>query len=291
MSTANPTAPGEKQTPPQDETTRPRAARSADDASIDGRAIADFVGRHGPPAFEPVTIVIPAYGEAANIEGVLGEIPPELCGLAVSALVVVDGEHPSDERGSTDRRVVAAGHHVAVAPVNRGQGAALRLGYRLAREGGARYIVSLDADGQWVPAEIPRLLAPIIAGEADFVSGSRRLGHTEMSDRMRNTGVDVFAKLITILTGTRITDPANGLRAMRAELTADVPLTEPQYQASELMVGAIMRGWRVAERPNTMRVRSSGESKKQTNVLYGVQFVRVILKTRVRAGRGRRPRR
>jgi glycosyltransferase involved in cell wall biosynthesis len=255
---------------------------SVDTTQIDDATVADFLARHGTPSFGPVTIVIPSYGEAANIEAVLGEIPGEILGLATSALVVVDGRHPDEEEGATARRVEAAGHFVAVAPVNRGQGAALRVAYRIAREGGARFIVSLDADGQYDATEIPSLLEPILAGEADFVSGSRRLGSTEHYDAVRNAGVDVYARIISILTRHKITDPANGLRAMRAELTADVPLTEPQYQASELEVGAIMRGWRVTERPNTMRRRGSGKSKKQRNLLYAFHFGRVVTKTWLR---------
>jgi hypothetical protein len=262
---------------------RPADTRlAAEDVAIDDATVADFVGRHGLPSFGPVTIVIPSYGEAANIERVLAEVPKEMHGMATSAVVVVDGRHPDEEEGATARRVETAGHFVAVAPVNRGQGGALRVAYRLAREGGARYIVSLDADGQYDPREIPRLLEPILAGEADFVSGSRRLGTTEHYDAVRNAGVDVYAWVITILTLHRITDPANGLRAMRAELTADVPLTEPQYQASELEVGAIMRGWRVTERANTMRRRGSGKSKKQHNLMYALQFGRVVTKTWLR---------
>jgi hypothetical protein len=281
---------------PRSATTAPPAIRDGADApslsldrhldpealAVDDATVADFVARHGRPSFGPVAIVIPSYGEANNIERVLSEIPKEIDGMETSAVVVVDGRHPKEEEGATATRVVAAGHHVAVAPVNRGQGAALRVAYRLAREGGASYIVSLDADGQYDPSEIPSLLEPILAGAADFVSGSRRLGSTEHYDALRNAGVDVYARVISILTRHKITDPANGLRAMRAELTADVPLTEPQYQASELEVGAIMRGWRVTERPNTMRRRGSGKSKKQHNVLYALQFGRVVTKTWLR---------
>jgi Glycosyl transferase family 2 len=261
---------------------RGRRQLSDEDVRIDDATVADFVARHGQPSFEPVTVVIPSYGEAANIEGVLAEIPEEMLGLGTSALVVVDGRHPSEEEGATARRVTAAGQFVAVAPVNRGQGAALRVGYRLAREGGARYIVSLDADGQYDAHEIPRLLEPIVNGEADFVSGSRRLGSTEHYDAVRNAGVDFYARYISFLTRHKITDPANGLRAMRAELTGDVPLTEPQYQASELEVGAITRGWRVTERANTMRRRMSGKSKKQHNLMYAVHFGRVVTRTWLR---------
>jgi glycosyltransferase involved in cell wall biosynthesis len=263
---------------------------------LDNATVADFEARHGAPMFEPVTVVIPSYGEAANIERVLAEIPEQILRMRTSALVVVDGRHPDEEEGATARRVESSGHYVAVSPTNRGQGAALRVAYRIAREHGARFIVSLDADGQYDATEIPRLLEPIVAGEADFVSGSRRLGSTEHYDRVRNAGVDVFALIISILTRQKITDPANGLRAMRAELTADVLLSEPQYQASELEVGAIMRGWRVTERPNSMRRRSSGKSKKQHNLMYALQFGRVVGKTWLRglgpeARRARRARR
>lgn len=269
-----------RSTAPEPGRGRPRL--SDEDQRIDDATVADFVARHGQPSFHPVTVVIPSYGEAANITRVLDEIPSEMLGLGVSALVVVDGRHPDEEEGATARRVESTGHHVAVAPVNRGQGAALRVAYRLAREGGARYIVSLDADGQYDAHEIPSLLEPIVGDQADFVSGSRRLGSTEHYDAVRNAGVDFYARYISILTRHKITDPANGLRAMRAELTGDVPLTEPQYQASELEVGAITRGWRVTERANTMRRRSSGKSKKQHNIFYALQFGRVVTKTWLR---------
>jgi GNAT superfamily N-acetyltransferase len=286
--TTSPSAPGGLRAP--------NNRLTAEASAIDDATVADFVARHGRPAFGPVVVVIPSYGEAANIERVLAEIPGEILGMQTSAVVVVDGRHPDEEEGATAARVEGAGHHVAVAPVNRGQGAALRVAYRIAREGGARYVVSLDADGQYDPSEIAGLLEPIVSGDADFVSGSRRLGSTEHYDAVRNAGVDVYARYISILTRHKITDPANGLRAMRAELTADVPLTEPQYQASELEVGAIMRGWRVTERPNTMRRRGSGKSKKQHNVLYALQFGRVVTKTWLRglgsdARRARRARR
>ena len=99
-------------------------------------------------------------------------------------------------------------------------------------------------------------------GEADFVNGSRRLGRTYSTDPVRNLGVVVFGTLVTVLTGVRITDPANGLRAMRAEITEVVPLHQPQYQTSELLITTIAHGFRVKEVPATMHERRSGGSKK-----------------------------
>ena len=120
----------------------------------------------------------------------------------------------------------------------------------------------MDADGQFDPRELPDLVAPLVAGEADFVNGSRRLGRTETTDVVRKTGVVVFGALITVLTRVRITDPANGLRAFRAEVTETVPLHQTQYQTSELLIGAIAHGFRVKEVPATMYARHAGVSKK-----------------------------
>jgi glycosyltransferase involved in cell wall biosynthesis len=166
----------------------------------------------------------------------------------------------------------AAGAMLCDVPVNRGQGAALRLGYRLAREGNASYIVTTDADGQYNPAEMSVVLAPVVAGEADFVTGSRRLGSQETKDMVRRTGVRFFASTISLLTGQKISDTTFGLRAMRAEVTGAVELSQPQYQASELLIGVITHGYKVAEVPATIHRRRVGESKKGQNPLYGLHL-------------------
>jgi hypothetical protein len=69
---------------------------------------------------------------------------------------------------------------------------------------------------------------------------------------------------------------------MRAEITATVRQTQPEYQTSELLIGAILQGYRVAEVPTVMRVRRAGRSKKGHNLLYGLRYARVILRTYVR---------
>ena len=116
-------------------------------------------------------------------------------------------------------------------------------------------IVTIDADGQYEADEIGRVIQPILDGNADFVSGSRRLGSELTTDATRHAGVIVFGALISVLVRHRVTDPACGLRAMRAEVTAAVVLEQPQYQASELMISAALHGYRLAEVPTTMRDR------------------------------------
>jgi glycosyltransferase involved in cell wall biosynthesis len=165
--------------------------------------------------------------------------------------------------------------------VNRGQGAALRLGYWLARARGAQVIATIDADGQYEPDELARVIEPILSGRADFVSGSRRLGTELTTDPVRHLGVLVFGALFSLAVKHRVTDPACGLRAMRPELTAAVTLEQPQYQASELMISAALNGFRLAEVPTTMRDRGShaGHTKKDGNLRYGLRFARAAFHT------------
>jgi hypothetical protein len=110
------------------------------------------------------------------------------------------------------------------------------------------------------------------------------LGHQQTRDRVRRTGVHVFAWLATLLTGQRCTDTSFGMRAMRAEVTAAVTLNQPQYQSSELLLGVLAHGFRVVEVPGTMNVRSAGTTKKGRNLVYGRRYARAMTGTWLREG-------
>jgi len=262
---------------------RGRRGRATDRRQIDehdAAASTSFRGRYGDQVLAPVTVVIAAYNEASGLGAVLDELPATVAGLAVDVLVIDDGS--SD---GTAEAVQAHPRPLLVAPgVNRGQGAALRLGYRIAREHGAQFIITTDADGQYDPADLEVVLAPILDGSADFVTGSRRLGGQETRDRVRRLGVHVFAWTVSVLTGHWATDTSFGLRAMRAGITADITLNQPQYQSSELLIGVLSHGFRVREVPGRMRVRATGASKKGGNVFYGSRYARVVLGTWWREG-------
>jgi len=156
---------------------------------------------------------------------------------------------------------------------------ALRLGYQLAAEHGAKYVVTVDADGQDEPGAIPDLLAPLVSGEADFVIASRRLGTDETTDPMRRAGAVVFSAVINRLIGQHLTDTSNGLRALRIEVLEDVTLEQDQYQTAELIISAAARGWRLAEVPVVRHPRTSGTSKKGRNALFAYRYARVIART------------
>jgi glycosyltransferase involved in cell wall biosynthesis len=251
-----------------------------DTAAVTGAALRAFGSAYPDLKLQPLVVVIAAYNEADNIGAVLDEVPQQIADVPVSLLVIDDG--------STDATTEVAEWHgalVCTLSANRGHGVALRLGYRIAREGGAEYIATLDGDGQWDPADLPAMVRLMQSGEADFVLGSRQLGQTENTDALRNLGVKFFATVISALTRTHITDTSSGLRLMRADLTGTVTQTQPQYQTSELLIGALLQDYRVAEVPTVMRQRMSGTSKKGRNFAYGLRYARVITQTYLRERR------
>jgi glycosyltransferase involved in cell wall biosynthesis len=246
----------------------------------------EFDERYGTRPFGPVVALITAYQEERNIGDVLKAMPDYAGDLEVTTLVVVDGG--TDATAQVARE---AGVYTCVLPVNLGQGAALRLGYALASERGARYVVTIDADGQNDPGELEGMIQPLLDGEADFVVASRRLGVDQTTDRLRRAGVRVYASAINAIIGQRLTDSSNGYRAFRMELLDDIRphLIQDQYQTAEVIITAGRRGWRITERPTVWHPRASGTSKKGGNVFFGIQYAKVIARTWIRTlGRPRR---
>jgi glycosyltransferase involved in cell wall biosynthesis len=246
------------------------------------QALSEFDQRFPDADLGPVVALLCAYNEADNIGDVLKSMPEEACGLRVTPLVVVDG---GDD--GTDRVALESGAPTVVLPVNLGHGVALWVGYQLCIDRGVRYVVTLDADGQNDPAELPGLLQPLVDDEADFVVASRRLGVDQTSDEIRRAGVRVFATVINLLTGASLTDTSNGYRALRTAMLADLvgQLVQEQYQTAELLIAALSRGWRVAERPTVWRPRASGTTKKGANALFGFRYGSVVLESWLRARR------
>jgi glycosyltransferase involved in cell wall biosynthesis len=258
-------------------------------AEVRAAALKDFRARHESLKLAPTVAVIAALNEQDSLGVVLDAIPESACGLTIDTLVIDDGSTDDTSKVALSRE----GVYLARLERNCGHGVALRLGYQLASEFGAQFVVTLDADMQWDPVEIPVVLEPLVQDEADFVIGSRVLGTAETDDSVRHLGVTVFARLVSMLTRTQVTDTSSGFRAMRVELTQVVPQVQVQYQTSELLIGAIYHGYRIAERPITMHKRLAGESKKGHNVFYAGRYARVIFATwgreRARARRAARP--
>jgi hypothetical protein len=230
-----------------------------------------------PELMGTAAVVIPAYNEAENLPSVLSEMPEEVGGLRVQPIVIADG--CTDETENTARNLGAT---VIRRDLRRGSGAAVRLGYKAALEGGARIIVTLDADGQHDPGEMEQLVKPILSEDVDMVQGSRILGQFEVESKARKHGVRVFAWLLTLLGGSRITDPSTGYRAMTASALRRLDLRQDQFYVSELILDASRKGMNVVEVPITIRARASGTSKKPTTLRYAWGFSKAIMRTWLR---------
>ncbi len=222
----------------------------------------------------PVVVVLPAYNEAENISAVLTDMPSEVCGMQLAPLLIDDGSEDNTLQIARD-----FGAYSVRSPIRRGGGAALRIGFAIACQRGAKYIVTMDADGQHQPHEIEKLLQPLVDGDFDFIIGSRILGEREKDSAVRYAGIHVFNAIIRFLTPVRVTDCSSGFRALSTEALSRLTLRQDQFHTSEFIIEAAKRGIRIGEAPVLIKRRLTGESKKGKNWSYGLAFARTVLKT------------
>src|SRR3954453_6352145 len=195
--------------------------------------------------------VIPALDE----EGKIGRLVARFGADDVSRIVVVDD-------GSTDKTAEearAAGAHVISHPVNKGVGAAIRTGIDYAVDHDSDGVTVMGGDDQDHPSDLQQLIAPIAAGEADFVQGSRRLDGRRTVDMpfFRRLTTKLYSLAFRIATGFASTDATNGFRAFRTEIARDerIRLHQDWLDTYELepylFYQAIRCGYKVREAPVT----------------------------------------
>lgn len=261
-----------------------REAKSRSGQIVTGLAVRAYEERY-KESLEPeqgngrktVMVIVPAYNEAGGVRGVLRRIPKTILGHEVKIVVVDDGS-----TDGTEAAALAEGFPVVKHVVNRGQGDALRTGFKIAILEGADVAINLDADGQYQPEEMELLMRPILDDEADYVHGSRFLGHYEEAGSVRHVGVVFFSRLMSILTRTKITDCTNGFRAIRGSMLHKLDLREESFSANELILEGLRNKLRFKEVPVTMLKRTEGETKKPPKLRYPLGVFRVIIQTWLR---------
>ncbi len=225
-------------------------------------------------ADKEIMVIIPAYNEADNLKELLKRVPRTIREKKIGVLVVDDGS-----ADTTKDVVTQAGHLVVQNKINRGQGAASRLGYDVLLRNNIQIGVTMDADNQHLPEEIEKVVAPILNNEYDLVIGSRILGESFQSSMMRDTGINLFTKTINFITGIKLTDCSSGFRAFNVPKMSLLNLREDQFQTAEVIVEAVKKGLRIGEVPITIVKRKHGASKKGRDIKYGLFFAKTILKS------------
>ena len=226
-----------------------------------------------------VDVVIPALNEEASLPLVLAALPRP----PVRRVVVADN-------GSLDgtARVAREGGAVVVPAARRGYGSACLAGLaELRRHDPPDVVVFVDADFSDHPEELPRLVAPIVAGAADLVIGSRVLGEREPGALLpqARAGNLVACLLIRLLYGHRYTD-LGPFRAVRWDALERLGMADPNFGwTAEMQVKALRHGLRVAEVPVSYRKRV-GVSKITGTIAGTVRAGYKILWTVLRYSRG-----
>jgi glycosyltransferase involved in cell wall biosynthesis len=199
--------------------------------------------------------IVPALNEEVTVGRVIDEIRAFDPGFAI---VVVDD-------GSTDRTAGVAvdrGAHVLRLPFNLGIGGAMQTGFRFAFEQGYDIAVQIDGDGQHDPSQLPKILAPVLAGEADLCVGSRFTGQgAYRSSFLRRIGIKIFASIVSAVVGQKVTDTTSGFRAVNSKgialFASDYPHDYPEVEATVMCVKHKLR---LKEVPVEMRERGGGAS-------------------------------
>jgi glycosyltransferase involved in cell wall biosynthesis len=209
-----------------------------------------------PPPRKRCIVIVPALNEAATVGRVIQEIrevDPDF-----TVVVVDDG---SDD--GTGAVAEAAGASLLRLPFNLGIGGAVQTGYRFALANGFDLAVQVDADGQHDPSQLPLIIAPVLAGEADIVIGSRYAGlGTYRARGVRRLGQRIFARVVSLVVREPLTDTSSSFRALNRRslslFAADYPHGFLETVEATVLAGKYRL--RMKEVPVAMRERELGRS-------------------------------
>jgi glycosyltransferase involved in cell wall biosynthesis len=223
-----------------------------------------------------ISVIIPVFNEGPTIGSVIERVKKAIEGMQFPYEILVIDDCSTDNSLEISRskkvRVYQLKKHM-------GKGYALRLGFREAK---GEIVVTLDSDGSHNPYELPKLLDPILNGEADLVIGSRFLNEKNVfHNELNKIGVQLFNFFVRMLTEKATTDSQSGYRVIRSAILRELNLVSNGYEIeSEMLIKVLKNGHRVKEVPIRFEQRTYGKSKLDP-FKDGVKIFKSILAARM----------
>lgn len=225
---------------------------------------------------DKIFCIIPAYNEENNISSVIKSVKKY-----VDKVIVVDD-------GSSDQTAMIAQAEKAIVLrhiINRGQGAALETGDQYARKKFSDIVVHFDADGQFNPDEIDKVIAPIKKGKADIVFGSRFLGQANNMPFMKKNIIFPIARIISkLFWRANLSDPQSGFRAFNKTVLNRLQIeNDGSAHCSEIIIKAFAFGAAIKEVPITVTYNNFGQSVfgGKGRGMGGIQIIKDLIISKI----------
>lgn len=224
-----------------------------------------------------IIITIPAYNEEDTIGNVISEIKQVMDKTKYDYKIMVVNDGSVDNTANVAK---TSGALLYSHPYNYGLAETFRTEIEKALENNAEIVVHIDADGQYRPEEIPKLIEPIENKEADLVLGSRFMGTIEKMQVIKKLGNIAFSKVVSQISGIKITDGQTGFRAFTREVAEKITIISTHTYTQEQIIKAVRNKFKVKEVPVYFAKRESGKSRLMSNpvefaVRAGVNLLRV----------------
>ena len=221
-----------------------------------------------------IVVMIPALNEEKTIADVISRIAKVFGENSYRYEIVVIDDGSTDK---TSRIAREAGGDVVEHFWNRGLAEVMKTGLGEALRRNADVVVNIDADGQYRPEEIPRLIGPILDGKADMVLGSRFTGNIEYMPLIKWLGNRFFTWLLVMVTGFPFTDTQTGFRALTHDAARRIVIHSRYTYTQEMLIHATEAGLRIIEVPIRFGKRKHGNSRLIFNPLsYGLRVLPII---------------
>lgn len=191
-------------------------------------------------------IQIPCLDEAETLPDTIAALPRRIAGIDTVELLVID-DGSRDDTADVARRWGV--HHVVRHRRNRGLAAAFRSGLDAALAAGADIIVNTDGDGQYEGADIARLVAPIVAGEADIVVGDRGVADNAHFSPFKRMLQRLGSSVVQSLAGSHVPDAVSGFRALSREAAQRINITTEFSYTTDMLIQAGRKRLAIASVP------------------------------------------